>query len=52
MYSKSPICKLSKMPICIPSMSDMSAIAAAPPPPIADDPSTRPYPTSSPSSRQ
>ena len=47
-YSKSPTyesssCELSKMPMCIPSMSGMSEIAAR------DDPSALPSPASSPS---
>ena len=41
----------SKEPGPVPSMSDMSEIAAHPPSPIADDPSALPSPTSYPSSR-
>jgi len=36
----------------VPSMSGMGEIPACPPPPIADDPSALPYPTSSPFSSQ
>ena len=42
----------SKEPEPVPSTSGMSAIAACPPSPIADDPSALPSPTSSPSSSQ
>ena len=42
----------SKEPEPVPSTSGMSEIAACPPSPIADNPSARPSPTSSPSSSQ
>ena len=42
----------NKKPEPVPSMSGVSAIAACPPSPIADDPSALPSPTSSPSSSQ
>ena len=46
LLNKSSSCELSKMQVCVPSMSGMSEIAAH------DDPSALPSPTSSPSSSQ
>ena len=42
----------NKEPESVPSTSCVSEIAACPPSPVADDPSTLPSPTSSPSSSQ
>ena len=53
-YTKSPTfepssCEFSKIQVCVPSVSDVSEIAACPPSPIVDNPLSLLSPTSSPS---